>query len=384
VSGRVHRVGDHIQVGAELVNPSDDIQIWGTEYDLDGGDLSRVEDIAQQIAEQVGSKLNVGGATTPARHRVKPQAYELLLRGQYQRRLYTPESRQKAVGYFEAALAADPQFALAHAELANTFRLLAGGGILDPADAMPRAEAAAQRALAADDNLAEAHAAMADVLKDRWDWSGAEQEYRRAIALNPSFVDAHMQYAILLSVTGRYPAALLEVQKVRALDPVGLPGAIHAASVYYNGRHYADALAELARARALDPSAPTPHMWMAMTLSASGRFADAVTEYREAISRGDTTGATRAFYAYALAKSGAREQAEEIVRQLVAGGEFVPLTALAVAYAGLDQPDRAVALLRDAYAKPDPSLQYLKVEAHFDSIKDRPDYANLAARLRLP
>lgn len=121
-----------------------------------------------------------------------------------------------------------------------------------------------------------------------------------------------------------------------------------------------------------------------MTLSASGRFADAVTEYREAISRGDTTGATRAFYAYALAKSGAREQAEEIVRQLVAGGEFVPLTALAVAYAGLDQPDRAVALLRDAYAKPDPSLQYLKVEAHFDSIKDRPDYANLAARLRLP
>jgi hypothetical protein len=43
-----------------------------------------------------------------------------------------------------------------------------------------------------------------------------------------------------------------------------------------------------------------------------------------------------------------------------------------------------VALLRDAYAKLDPSLQYLKVEAHFDSIKDRPDYVNLAARLRLP
>jgi len=171
---------------------------------------------------------------------------------------------------------------------------------------------------------------------------------------------------------------------VRALDPVGLPGAIHAASVHYNGRRFSAALQELQRARTLDPSAPTPRMWTAMVFSATGRFGEAVNEYRQAIASGDVTGATRAFYAYALAKSGARAEAQQIVQQLETGGEFVPLTALAAAYVGLDQPDAAIALLQQAYVKPDPILQYLKVEAHFDALRDRPEYLALVKKLQLP
>ena len=385
VSGQVRRTDNgRVRISAALINPFNATQLWGAEYSVEGDDLPRTEEVARQIADQVGTRLNSRSAGPIQHPHVKTQALELLLRGQYQRRLYTPESRQKAIGFFEAALAVDPQFALAHAELANTYRLLAGGGILNPQDAMPKAEAAARRALAVDANLAEGHAAMADVLKDKWDWKGAEAEYRAALSLNPNLVDAHMQYAILLSVTGRYEAALSEVQKVRALDPVGLPGAIHAASVHYNGRRFSAALQELQRARTLDPSAPTPRMWTAMVFSATGRFGEAVNEYRQAIASGDVTGATRAFYAYALAKSGARAEAQQIVQQLETGGEFVPLTALAAAYIGLDQPDEAIARLQQAYVKPDPILQYLKVEAHFDALRDRPEYLALVKKLQLP
>jgi serine/threonine protein kinase/tetratricopeptide (TPR) repeat protein len=386
VTGRIREEAGRLEVTAELVNGTKGIQLWGAQYSPAGADLAGLEErLATQIAEQIGAKLtNTTQARLSRSISAKPQAYELLLRGQYQIRLYTVESRQKAIGYFEQALVVDPEFALANAELANVYRLLGGGGILDPAETMPKAEAAARRALSADPDLAEAHSALADIAKDQWNWATAEREYRRAIDLNKNLTDAHMGYAILLSVMGRYGAALEEVQKMRGLDPVGLPAALHAAAVHYNAHHYADALKELARARDLDPSAPTPWSWMGMVYGGSGRYSEAVDAYQHAVARGDDTAATQCFYVYSLTKSGQRDQAQKILNRLLKTNQFVPLTALAVAYAGLDQKEKAIQLLQKAYTTPDPILQYLKVESHFDGLKDRPEYTDLAAKIGLP
>jgi TolB-like protein/Flp pilus assembly protein TadD len=384
VRGRIRRAGDRLMITAEVVDPVNGAVLWGSQYDATSMTLASIEaEIARRIGEQVG--VRVTNDPIAVRTDARAKAYELVLRGQYQRRLYSIKSKKEAIGLFEQALVVDPQFALAHAELANTYRLLAGGGILDPAFAMPEAQAAAQRALAIDPNLAEAHAALGDVLKDQWKFEGAEREYQLAIALKPSLADAHMGYGILLSVTGRYPSAVRELATVRRLDPVGLPGALHAAAVHYNGRQYTAALRELQRAeKTIDPSAASPRMWKGMVLAGSGRFAEALVAYDEAFARNGRDGATRAFYVYALAKSGARDKAQSELEDLIASGEFVPLTALAVARAGLGQLDQAIALLQEAYTKPDPILQYLKVESHLDVVKDRPEYIELATRLNLP
>ena len=75
---------------------------------------------------------------------------------------------------------------------------------------------------------------------------------------------------------------------------------------------------------------------------------------------------------------------QEIFARLLNTKQFVPLTALAVANIGLDQQDRAIQLLQAAYTNSDPILQYLKVESHYDALKDRPEYRDLAAKLGLP
>ncbi len=386
VSGRVLEAGGRRKIAVALEDAAQGTNVWGVQYDVSGPDLAGLEiTIAYQIAEQAGSK-----ATESARQRlskstrVKPEAYEMLLRGRYQIRLYTPASRQKAIGYFEQALALDPQFALAHAELANAYRLLAGGGIADPAESLRQAKAEAQRALAADADLAEGHAAMADVLKDLWDWAGAETEYRRAIDLNPNLANAHMGYGILLSIRGRYGDALTEAAKVRQLDPIGIPGAIHAAAVHYNNRRYAEAIAELDRALRLDPSSPSPWMWKGMVYGGSGAYGEANRAYRKAIELGDDTAATQCFYAYSLARSGDRDHALAILARLDASRRFVPVTALAVAQTGLGNHDQAIALLQSAYSRADPILQYLKAESHFDSLQHSREYTQLAAQLGLP
>src|SRR5262249_30640183 len=163
------------------------------------------------------------------------------LRGRYELRLYTPESRQKAVGYYEQALAIDPGFALAHAELASAYRLLSASAVRSAAEMLPKAEAAALRALAADRDLAEAHAALAGIKRDQWDWAAAEREYRRAIQLSPNQAASHQAYAICLSITGRHDAAVKEVLRARELDPIGVPAAVNLAAVYYNARRYEQA-----------------------------------------------------------------------------------------------------------------------------------------------
>jgi TolB-like protein/Tfp pilus assembly protein PilF len=386
VTGRVTGTGEQIHVDTELVNGGDGVRLWGAQFSPSGADTAALEaQIAAQIAEQIGVKVT---QTQQARlyqaAKAKPEAYELLLRGRYQIRLYTPESRQDAVSYYEQALALDPTFALANAELAFAYRLLSGGGVLNPAEMLPKAQRAAGRALAADRDLAEAHAALAEIRKDQWDWAEAEREYKRAIELSPSLADAHMGYAIFLSVMGRFDAALAEIQRLKELDPLGVPAAVHSAAVRYNQRNFQEALEELKRAVGFDPSAPSPWMWTGMTYGATARYEEAVRAYEKAIALGDDTEATQCFYAYALARIGRRADAERILKRVTTTTRFVPQTAVAVAYLGLGQKAEAMQVLEDAYRTPDPLLQYLLVEAHYDELRDDRRYHNLAAKVGLP
>jgi TolB-like protein/Tfp pilus assembly protein PilF len=386
VTGRVTGNAGRRTIDAELINGGDGVRLWGGKFNPGEDDLAAVEaQMAGQIAERIGVKFT---QTQQARlyqaMKAKPEAYELLLRGRYQIRLYTPESRQRAVSYYEQALALDPTFALANAELAFAYRLLSGGGVLNPAEMMPKAQRAADRALSADRDLAEAHAALADIEKDQWDWAEAEREYRRAIELSPSLADAHMGYGIFLSVRGRFDAALAEVRRLQELDPLGVPAAVHAAAVYYNHRQFNEALAELDRAVAFDPSAPSPWMWKGMTYGATARYAEAIAAYKRAIALGDDTEATQCFYVFALARSGQRAEAEQILKRVTTAKRFVPQTAVAVALLGLGKKAEAMQTLEDAYRTPDPLLQYLEVEAHYDELRDEPRYHQLAAKVGLP
>ena len=386
VTGRVAETGSRLRISAELVNGEDAVQIWSGQYTPGISDLAAVQgQISSQIAEHVRSRLTQAErAKLEKLNKAKPEAYELLLRARYQMRLYTPESKKSAVSYYQQALAVDPAFALAHAELASAYRLLSGSAVLSPTDMMPMALASVLRALAADPDLAEAHAALAAIKKDEWDWAAAEREYRRAIELSPNLVSAHDGFAVNLSVTGKYAEAESEIRRARQLDPIGLPTAIASAAIFYNGRHYAKALDELKRAANLDPAAPSPWTWIGIVNGGSGQFADAIAAFEKATSLGDHTAATQCYYAYSLAQSGKREKALQILDRLRRSKAFVPFSAVAIIYAGLNQHERALQSLEAAYANKDPLLQYLKVESHFDTLKDSPRYQALARRIGLP
>jgi hypothetical protein len=76
---------------------------------------------------------------------INPQAYELLLRGDFYRNNGGMENRKKAADYFEQAVAVDPNYALAYARLSRTYIILANASIVDPREFIPKAQARRER-----------------------------------------------------------------------------------------------------------------------------------------------------------------------------------------------------------------------------------------------
>ena len=326
VIGRVGHVDGRLKVSVELVNGVDGTAMWASDYFPDRDNLVDVEgDLAREIARRVRSKLTAADERRLAKTLSRSaEAYGLLLRGRYQMWLYSPESTQKAAALFEQALGLDPDFALAHAELANTYRRLGGAGILDPAQAIPNAEKAARRAVSGDADMAEAHTVLADIHRDRWQWDAAEREYRQAIELSASNVPAHQGLALLLSLRGSADDAVAEVTRARELDPIGLSTAIDAAAVFYNLRRYDRALETLRAAVNLDSTSPALWTWIGIVNGGKGQFGDALIALERAMSMGDATAATQCYYVHALAKVGRQAEAMQRLEAILKGHAFVP------------------------------------------------------------
>jgi tetratricopeptide (TPR) repeat protein len=289
-----------------------------------------------------------------------------------------------AKSYFEQALGIDPGYVLANAELANAYLRLSQNGGLKPADALQRGEQAATKAIAIDNEVPEAHAALANILRDKWQWADAERQYRRAIELSPSFGPARQGLAIGLTLTGKGDEAVDEIVRARELDPVGLPGAVEAAAVFYNLRLYDRALAALNDGLKIDSQGAVLWHWLGMVNGGRGDFNRAATALARAIELGSNTPSTRSYYVHALARAGRRDEAVRQLRSLEKDGNLVSPSMLAIAYLGLGDRERAIKYLQAGYEARDPLLQYIVVEAFLDGVMDDSRFKKIVDGMGLP
>ena len=255
LAGRVSQRGDSLSISIELIDGRDRTQVWGEQYVRKTADLSQVsEDISRDVARKLRIGPAAGSSPGPGTRQVRnPEAYELLLKGHFHRARGGTEDRQKASEYFVRAIAADPGYALAYADLSDIYRSLANSGLLDPKVYLPKAREAAQKALELDEGLADGHYVLANLMSYSWEWADAEREYQRAIALNPNLALAHRSYATYLRLMGRHEQAISAITRARELDPLS-PG-VNATVGYVlsSARRYDQAIDALNKTIELDP-----------------------------------------------------------------------------------------------------------------------------------
>src|SRR5439155_25809240 len=133
LTGRVLQRGENLLISVELMDVRDKTQMWGEQYNRKATDLLQVQaEISREIAEKLRPRLSAGERQQLAkRETANPQAYELVLKGRFYRGKSGVDNYKKAVEYFNQAIAVDPHYALAYAELSEGYRLLTGRGGFD-------------------------------------------------------------------------------------------------------------------------------------------------------------------------------------------------------------------------------------------------------------
>ena len=373
LEGSVRKSGKRVRITAQLIQVATDSHLWSETYDRELEDIFAVQDdIAQSVVKELRAALlgepieaaaNSAAAADVRRAATgrgdNPEAFQLYLQGKFYGERTTQADTDRAIGLFEQALAVDPGFALAWAEMSRVHQVQAGYGFAPINEGYERARTAAQRALRLAPDLAEAHIEIGHVLQAYdWNWNAADASFRRALELAPGDAKALRAMAGLAGILGRRDEALELMRKAIALDPLSARAHRQAALLYYQADRLDDTAAAFQLALDLSPSAGLSHAFLAITRVLQGRAAEAL-----ALATVESHDVFRNM-AFSLIHHtlGNASESDAALKALIDGFGWTAAFQVAEVHAYRGEVDKAYEWLEAAYAQRDPGLQNLATD----------------------
>ena len=342
--------------------------------------------MARAIANEIRITLTPRERTELASARpVNPEVHEAYLKGRFHLNKDNREDNNKAIAYFEQAIAKDEEYAPAHAGLADAYGALRSPAIgqLSPKEAIPKAREAARRALALDDTLPDAHISIAEILWSYdWDWAAAAQEFKRALDLDPGSARTHSYYGSYLSSMGRHDESIAQFKRALEISPLDVNIMVELGWRLYVARRYDEATAQFRKMIDMDPGIPAVHGGLSLVYEATGLFAEALDEMLKSPQPypQETARLRKAF-----AASGWKGVAREQIRLLKEStGIYVSPYLLAHNYITLGDHDQAIASFEQAYRERDVWMPWIKVDPHNDPLRSDPRFQDLMRRMNFP
>jgi TolB-like protein/cytochrome c-type biogenesis protein CcmH/NrfG len=226
LEGSVQKAAGKVRVNVQLIDARADSHLWAKTYDRDLADVFAIQsEVAQEIADSLKAKLSPAEANTMARAPTKDtEAYDLFLKGEFEQRVanssFRPESFDQAARWYKEAIARDPNFALAIAQLAIC--QLRRHWLTDPLTEAEVLEAGgmAKQALTLAPDLAEAHIAVGLFhYYGHRQYEQALTEFQRALQIQPNNALAFSFVAFVHRRQGKWNLTLDELKKSIELDP---------------------------------------------------------------------------------------------------------------------------------------------------------------------
>ena len=374
LEGSVRRAGNRLRITTQLTDVDDGYHLWSERYDREMEDVFAIQD---EIAAAIVGTLKGHMAAERydqviRRYTDNVEAFELYLKGRYVERARLREGFGKGIEYFEQAIAKDPNYALAHAGIADSYTFLAFYRFLPPHDAFPKANVAAMRALEADELLPEAHISQAEVkFLYQWDWEGAEREFMRALEINPGDATALHLYSELLASQQRLAEALMQVSRAQQIEPLSPTINTGVGWAHYHGRDYSSAIDQLQKTLELDPGYVFVHWFLGIAHLAAGMLKDAMAVFRRGSEASGGHPAMDAYLAHACARAGRAREAREILGRLRGWAEesYVPSDYFAIVHMGLGEIDEAFRWLERATRERVHHLVFLNVDPLYDDVR---------------
>ncbi|WP_445384931.1 hypothetical protein ACT6NV_13310 [Robiginitalea sp. IMCC44478] len=383
IHGSLQRDENELTVQLQLQTALNKEPVWEKEYIED---ISKVRQMWKGVATDLASVLGIGLSESQKLLKagikpVKPETYELYLKGKYYLNQPREEDWKRGLVYLQEAVDQNPADPYAYAGLAEGYISLAHS-LMPPPDAFPKALAAAKRAIQLDSTNAEGWAALSHYhTYFGWDWDLAEYAFNRANKLNPNMAYNHYHRAWYLALFGRMKEAIAEHKRAQEIDPFSSMHTSWLAELYRMDGQFEKALQELDKAeQMMDDNALSMYV-RANTYLDMGREEEALQVMREAarINSG---------YRYfglgeILFKTGHREEGMAIIKDLE-NKEPTPYFSLCLAQLFFSAGDIEKGFESLQFAKGHAFYPWIRVLVRDEAVRSDPRYAELIKEMGLP
>jgi TolB-like protein/DNA-binding winged helix-turn-helix (wHTH) protein/Flp pilus assembly protein TadD len=393
VEGTLRRVGDRVWITPQLIEAATDRHLWAKPYEGNLPELSSLQNqMARDIVREMRTELTAEEQShlLSPRPSVNPEAHEAYLLGRFFWMKRDAQSLKTSIGYYEQALAKDPNYAAAYVGLAESYEILAFGlaaseGLMPAKEAAVKGRTTAMKALELDDGLAEAHVALGHIaMANGHDKTRAERELHRAIELNPGSADAHHWLAQLLFGAGRQEEALRVIQRAHELDPLS-PNILRTQGTMLTGvQRYGEATEAFRKAVALAPNQINVRSSLAQHYELRGMYPEALAEHQRINELMKNDPRSRLMVAYVYATMGRKHEAEDTLQELrVRATQDKTSFWFALVTNALGRRDEALRWLE--HARVEDALQGLVIDNfRFGALRSNPRYQSWLRRVEPP
>ncbi len=384
LEGSVRRAGDVVRVSAQLIEAKTGFERWSETYDRKVKDVFAIQ---SEIAARVTDALKVQllpreqallaeGAT------LSPAAHDAFLRGRQLYRQSGGESiYRNALAQFDAAIAADPDYAVAYGARAAVLSFLAGQFVDDPAEVRRlRAQAleSARTGARLSPEIPFVQSSLGYVLElSALDVTGARAAYDKSMVAGSGDADLLVRYGLFNARNGDAAKGLAALEKAVKLDPVNATAWKAYAGALTLSHRYAEAAERQREALRLNPDFTTGRQELGNMLLLQGKLDEA----RAAYGAEATRWARLVGMAIIERRQGKTAAAEAAYAALVK--EFPASTLYQQAQVLAQWGDKAGALakLERALVEADPGLLEMRRDPLLDPLHGDRRFAALAARL---
>lgn len=389
LEGSVRKAADKTRITVQLIDVQTQRHLWAETYDRELKDIFAIQsDIAMKVAEGLKVQLLANEKVQIEKSGTENMdAFRNYLLGNYHLNKKTGEAFNKAIEYFNSAIALDPDFALAYSGLANCYTFIGGAsyGNLSREEASVKANDAAIKALELDESLAEAHASLGYIkFRFDWDWDGAEREFKKAIELKPGYAQAHEWYALFLALIRRSDSAIVEMRRAYELDPLSPSISTGIGRIYHFDNKLKEAIDQYKKTLEMFPNYADVHFALAMSYGSERKIDEAMYELDKAIelSHGRLIMVTTKGMIYGFA--GRKDDAIAVIDELkkLSYPEPVSPWFLASIYLSIDDKDKYFKFVNEAYEQKDALMVYVARTPVFNpSLKDDLRFHDLLRRM---
>ncbi len=396
LEGAVRRYAERVDINVQLIQTRDQAHLFAQRYDEGMRDLFRLHGrIGVAVATHipgVAEKVRLATDSAPAASQTPTAdlaAYNEYIKGRYEMFKWTPESIAKAKQHFEAALARDPQYALAYCGLAELHWYLGLWGFApsDETEAIWRVYV--RRALELDPTLAETHALLGPPKRDFqerfYQWKEVEQQIEHARTLNPNSPVVMLRYAAGQMVFGDMSKCIAELDRALEIDPLSAEVRIWLTGALCLGRDYKRALEEVRKLVELEPRLAFGYMMLGWVYLGMKDFEESICALRKAVELSGGFPQMLGWLGLALGLGGHTVEARSVLEQLraIAAHRYVQPTSFAWTQLGLGEIDEAFTWMERAADRHDRMVLHIRTYPFMDTLRDDPRLKLLLRKLNL-